>query len=127
MKKNRTKKCKMKSHNYKEIIEICTFLIAVVTSVLKCYGYIYNRGYNEAIGLSGRNINISNQRTIYDLILYLGFASIIIFLNVLLYLCWREKMCKMLVILFAVQVLIFFLVCAAGVRGGGGSCFIGCN
>ena len=113
-----SKKSEVKSHNYKEIIEVCTFLIAVATSVLKCYVYIYNRGYNEAIGLNGRNINISNQRTIYDLFLYLGFASIIIFLNVLLYLFCREKMYKMLLLLFMVQILIFFLVCAAGIRGG---------
>ena len=45
-----SKKSEVKSHNYKEIIEVCTFLIAVATSVLKCYVYIYNRGYNEAIG-----------------------------------------------------------------------------
>lgn len=65
-------KVDLKLQNWKDFIGICSFLIAVVSFVLKCYKYIYQKGYNEAIGLRGISIKMNNQEAIYDLLLYLG-------------------------------------------------------
>lgn len=117
-------KVDLKLQNWKDFIGICSFLIAVVSFVLKCYKYIYQKGYNEAIGLRGISIKMNNQEAIYDLLLYLGVACIIIFINYVSYILIRVRQVKTLGLFFWAQVVFAIILSSTGVRGGINAVFL---